>query len=194
MMMYSDTSRAQSWAGTLSKKMSGSGPYFSLSGNRSCTSDSDSSVKIKLIMVTKKAVSVLHFSCGYRGSSLIGAGSGISIRICPFELFDLCWRMFSSSSSTKYSLFFSLLLALGRSGCLWYKSTVTRPVNVWNINIINILRNKWNQLPWDIFFPLEVLGSSSCSWGRDNTDLGLSNVCDEMCCCDWGSSADVMLP
>ena len=46
--MYSETLKAQSKAGTLSKNTSGRGPYTLRSGNRSCTSAKDVSVNTKL--------------------------------------------------------------------------------------------------------------------------------------------------
>lgn len=54
-MMYSETSNAQSTAGTLSRMMSGRGPYVFRSGTRSWTNDSDVSVSTKLRNITKAA-------------------------------------------------------------------------------------------------------------------------------------------
>lgn len=148
-MIYSETSRAQSIGGTLSSIMSGKGPYTFRSGTRSCTSDNDVRVKTKLKNKTNAAtnkkkqqvfwfsninpnglpMSVFHRSWGNLGSSLIGAG--ILILITPFESVDLC--IISSSSSPKYSTcaegWVPLLLfplGAGNKGCRWYKSPVTK--------------------------------------------------------------------
>ena len=52
----SDTSRAQSTAGTLSRKTSGSGPYLFRSGTRSWTSARDMVVRNQLAKQNTKAV------------------------------------------------------------------------------------------------------------------------------------------
>lgn len=54
-IIYSDTSKAQSKAGTLSRIMSGSGPYTFGSGTLSWTNDNDVSVSIKLKNITRAA-------------------------------------------------------------------------------------------------------------------------------------------
>lgn len=54
-IIYSDTFKAQSIAGILSRTMSGKGPYTLRSGTLSCTSDNDVNVKTKLKNITKAA-------------------------------------------------------------------------------------------------------------------------------------------
>lgn len=54
-IIYSDTFKAHSKAGTLSRTMSGKGPYTFRSGTRSCTRDKDVNVKTKLKNITKAA-------------------------------------------------------------------------------------------------------------------------------------------
>jgi hypothetical protein len=61
MIMYSDTSKAQSKAGTLSRNTSGRGPYTFRSGTRSCTRDKDMSVstKLKAIIIAAENYTIL---------------------------------------------------------------------------------------------------------------------------------------